>query len=320
MLFPRLFNLFGGVALAAAGTVACSGAKRQACDYASPQFDPVGLARTPGYDSVPSASTGFVALQEASGAVPCSWDSTGIWVIEDGGTGPNLFLVHLQTGRVKAQLQLNVGWTNVDWEDLAHWTDSTGQRWLGIAEIGDNNAVYPTRAIYALHEPTGIDTVSGAGTSYTPVGTQTWIYVYADGPRDAESLFVDPVDGRLYVVSKRDVRNRVYALPAEPSTGLDTAKAVADLPLFMSTAADRRVLADGRAPLVIRSYGRLYYWEAEATETACAVLQRTPTELPYTDQEVQGEIIALLPDGSYVLLSEQVGTAAPKVQVYRALR
>ena len=49
------------------------------------------------------------------------------------------------------------------------------------------------------------------------------------------------------------------------------------------------------------------------------VLQRTPLELPYPDQEAQGEIFVWMPDGSYLLLSERLGNAAPKVHCYRPL-
>ncbi len=311
---PHTWTLLGALAAAA-----CSGSKQRDCTYAAPQFDPTALAKASGFDSIPRYSSGHVALDEASGGAYCSWDSTGFWVIEDGGAGPQLHLVNRISGRVKATLQLNAGWTNVDWEDLTHWTDTTGLRWLGLAEVGDNNALYPTRAIYALPEPTGIDTLLGTSVSYTPDRTMTWNFVYEDGPRDAESVFTDPLDGRMYVVTKREARNRVYVLPSTPSTGLDTARAVADLPIFMSTAADRSLLPGERAPIAIRSYGRLYFWEAKASEPACVVLQRTPTELPYTDQEAQGEIFVWMPDGSYLLLSERLGNAAPKVHCYRPL-
>ena len=47
----------------------------------------------PGFDTVPRLSTGFVALDEASGAVHCSWAPHAIWVIEDGGAGPMLYAI-----------------------------------------------------------------------------------------------------------------------------------------------------------------------------------------------------------------------------------
>ena len=310
MLFPRLFNLLPlGIFIGAS----CSGPKNVRCDYAAPQFDPAALVQAQGFDSLPRYSTQAVDLNEASGAVYCGWDSTAIWVIEDGGSGPSLSLVNVNTGRVTARLQIAAGWANLDWEDLTHWTDTLGQRWLGIAEVGDNNAVRTSCLIYGFPEPVLNDT-SGVTQTWSPAQTKVWNFVYEDGPRDAESLFTDPVDGRMYVVTKRDSRNRVYVLPAQPSGSIDTARAVADLPIFMSTAADRSVLSSGQAPLVVRSYGRLYYWPAEAHEAACTVLQRTPMELPYPDQEAQGEIFAWLRDGSYVLLSERLGNVVPKVQ------
>jgi hypothetical protein len=281
----------------------------------SVNYDVTSLAVQPGFDTVPRLSAGFVALDEASGAVHCSWAPHAMWVIEDGGAGPMLYLVDVRNGRVMSRLQLATGWTNEDWEDLAHWTDANGQRWLGIGEIGDNNGLRPMRRVYALTEPTGIDTAGSAVQSHQPTTSKVWTYIYADGPRDAESMFADP-DGRIYLVSKRDMRNRLYVLPAEPTLGGDTAKYLGDLPLYMTTAADRLQLPNGRSPIVVRSYGRLYYWDAAPSEAACDVLQRVPTRLPYTEQEAQGEIFAWLTDGTYVLLSEKAGGVSPQVHRY----
>ena len=281
----------------------------------SVNYDVTSLAGQPGFDTVASLSTGFVALDEASGAVHCSWAPQAIWVIEDGGAGSMLYLVNTATGRVLSRLQLSIWWTNEDWEDLAHWTDSNGQRWLGIGEIGDNDGLRSMRRIFALQEPTGVDTVATGIQSYAPIAPKVWTFTYQDGPRDAESMFADP-DGRIYLVSKRDMRNRLYVLPSEPTLGGDTAKYLGDLPLYMTTAADRLQLPNGRSPIVVRSYGRLYYWDAAPTEAARDVLQRVPTQLPYTEQEAQGEIFAWLKDGTYVLLSEKAGGVEPRVHRY----
>lgn len=281
----------------------------------SVNYDVTSLAGQPGFDTVPSLSTGFVSLDEASGAVHCSWAPQAVWVINDGGAGAMLYLVNTATGRVLSRLQLSIWWTNEDWEDLAHWTDSNGQRWLGIGEIGDNDGLRSMRRIFALKEPTGVDTVATGIQSYAPIAPKVWTFTYQDGPRDAESMFADP-DGRIYLVSKRDMRNRLYVLPSEPTLGGDTAKYLGDLPLYMTTAADRLQLPNGRSPIVLRSYGRLYYWDAAPTEAACDVLQRVPTQLPYTEQEAQGEIFAWLKDGTYVLLSEKSGGVEPRVHRY----
>lgn len=281
----------------------------------SVNYDVTSLAGQPGFDTVPILSTGFVSLDEASGAVHCLWAPQAIWVIEDGGAGSILYLVNTATGRVLSRLQLSIWWTNEDWEDLAHWTDSNGQRWLGIGEIGDNDGLRSMRRIFALQEPTGVDTLATGIQSYVPIAPKVWTFTYQDGPRDAESMFADP-DGRIYLVSKRDMRNRLYVLPSEPTLGGDTAKYLGDLPLFMTTAADRLQLPNGRSPIVVRSYGRLYYWDAAPTEAACDVLQRVPTQLPYTEQEAQGEIFAWLKDGTYVLFSEKSGGVEPRVHRY----
>ena len=67
---------------------------------------------------------------------------------------------------------------------------------------------------------------------------------------------------------------------------------------------------------MVRSYGRIYYWDAASSERAIDVLQRVPTQLPYTEQEAQGEIFAWMPDGSYILISEKAGGISPQVHRY----
>ena len=75
---------------------------------------------------------------------------------------------------------------------------------------------------------------------------------FPDGPRDAETLLVDPATGRLYVVSKRVQGAAVYAAPKQLSAShVNVLTKVAKAPPLVTDGAFAR---DGR--LVIRDYLR----------------------------------------------------------------
>src|SRR5207237_6184912 len=95
------------------------------------------------------------------------------------------------------------GATNRDWEDIAVGPGPVnGTQYLYIGEIGDNNAAYASVAVYRVPEPTISDTQSPVTTSLS--GAVKLNFVYPDGPRDAESLFVDPATKDIWIISKRD--------------------------------------------------------------------------------------------------------------------
>ena len=63
---------------------------------------------------------------------------------------------------------------------------------------------------------------------------------YPDGPRDAESLAVDPAENRIYLLSKRDAVPRLYSLPAWPPRGVDTVtvRFETEVPVLAEAAGD----------------------------------------------------------------------------------
>src|SRR3546814_8989427 len=84
-----------------------------------------------------------------------------------------------------------------------------GVHYLLIGDIGDNRGKRPDIQVHVVKEP--------AVPFETPIvdtlpNDQVGSYVlrYADGQRDAESLFFDPIDKQLNVISKREVEVGVY--------------------------------------------------------------------------------------------------------------
>lgn len=285
-------------------------------DYllSSAQLDPL-------FDTVATQSIGYVDLTESSGAVVSESFPGCLWVVEDGGTSAYLYLVETASGAVIKRIRIE-GVVNQDWEELAEWRDASGKRWLVIGDIGDNEGTRNRVQLYCFHEPKAseIEGEPGDTVEYEPSSLRSREFSYADGPRDAESLFIHPVTGQIFVVSKREAANRVYVLPWEKessNTDAELAQFRGEIPLTYTTGAAARLLPSGGVEIAIRTYESLYRWEKKPRESIEHALQRTPTKLPYKPRELQGEIFAWSPQGDYFLLSERVFIGRPKVLSYR---
>jgi hypothetical protein len=145
-------------------------------------------------------------LPEASGMAVSGRFAGRIWFVNDSGNAAELIALDLAQERYQ-QFPVS-GARNRDWEDLARF-DHGGRSWLAIGDIGDNRARRESVQVYLLPEP--------ADATGSPVSVDTTLVLrYPDGPRDAESLAVDPQTLQLYLLSKRDPLPRLYrtALPA----------------------------------------------------------------------------------------------------------
>ena len=185
---------------------------------------------------------------------------------------------------------------NRDWEDIAVGPGPKGKSYVYIAEIGDNAGVHKSVKILRFPEP---ERFSERGA----LKPEVLEFVYPEGPMDAESLFVDPLSGDLFVVSKRDSQNTLFRLNSDDFGKKDVeAKEQVKLPFTSSTAAD--ISQDGTR-ILIKNYFKVYYWERTKGESVLQALARAPKELPYVP-EPQGEAIGFQSDGrAYYTISEK---------------
>jgi hypothetical protein len=144
-------------------------------------------------------------VPEASGLAVSRRDERRLWLVNDSGNRAELVSFDLDSrsySRVKIR-----GAENRDWEDLAAFTWGDDP-WLAIADVGDNRARRDRVQVYLLPEP------DSGETSATP--EVTLVLRYPDGPRDVESLAVDPLANALYLLSKRDSPPRLYRVELPP--------------------------------------------------------------------------------------------------------
>ncbi len=199
------------------------------------------------------------------------------------------------------------GVENRDWEDIAVGPGPGGKSYVYLGEIGDNLGVHQAVEVYRFPEP---DDLSRNVT----IKPQVLTFTYPEGARDAESLFVDPISGDLFVVSKRDKQNTLFRIKSTDFGKDDVvAERLVQLPLTSATASD--ISQDG-SRILIKNYFKVYCWDRKAGETILEALSRSPKELPYVP-EPQGEAIGFRPDGkAYYTISEKRFDIKPVLYFY----
>lgn len=255
-------------------------------------------------------------LVETSGIAATRSGAPGYWAINDGGHGSTLYRLDLD-GKTLSRTQVR-GARNRDWEDLASFAWRS-QNWVLIADIGDNSARRSSTVLHLLAEP--------AQNQSTVESHASIRVVYPDGARDAEGLAVDPIGETLYILSKRDIPNRLYSLPLaafdqpqrrhtlkaegtiEPDASPGPATLLQQLQLLAiggySTAFD--ISADGRHAVVL-GYRRARAATRTENQTWSTALQ---TLQPLADHRLQqAEAVAFSRDGHSVVTTSE-GLHAP---------
>jgi hypothetical protein len=265
----------------------------------------------------PWPSVGFAAVAIAAAAVlshpaprveevfhftdPAIDESSGLAVlhglvltIDDSGAGPVVYAVDPATGDTVGRTTYSPDAVE-DVEALGVAPDGT----VWVADIGDNGADRDAVSLYA---------VPGVGRGDRTVTAHRYDLVYPDGPRDAETLLVDPRDGRLTIVSKGLFGGAAYAVPRHLREG--TPNRLHRVAAVDGLLTDGTTTADGRHAL-LRGYGRLYVADTRTW--------RYLADMRLPDQR-QGEGITLGDDPEHVLLSsEGAGTAVLAVRLGKPL-
>src|SRR5262249_17090177 len=154
-----------------------------------------GPAPCPQYDPHPKR-TGRVppVLRELSGFVASHQHAGIFWAHNDSGNVRELYALRAD-GTVVVTVPLR-GVNLRDPEDIALGPCAPGseQSCIYLADIGDNGARRPSVQILKVMEPERLDD--------TPLAPAILPFRYADGPRDAEAVVVDPVTARGFVVTQ----------------------------------------------------------------------------------------------------------------------
>ncbi len=263
-------------------------------------------------------------LDEISGIAASHQYEDMYYVHNDSGGESKLYFIDGK-GKTKAILSLS-GISNRDWEDIAVGPGPHPTNYVYIGEIGDNQAKYPNYCLYRLMEHSWtfgeaqLDFKDSTGRVIAKYRSQKsyWKFfsdmsrvepvdslgfIYEDGPKDCETLMIDPANGDVYLVSKREDKVGVYQIKAPLSTdSLNVAKRILSLDFALAVGGD---ISPQRDKIIIKTYNRVYQWRIAPGQSIAEALSGAYETLPYK-VEPQGEAICYSADGkSYLTLSER---------------
>jgi len=298
-----------------------SGSKRHQINMPGNQVKRVGIQRS-------AWLAGSLALSWVGGAFAAD-DSfapgarLGVWagadIAESSGiaqsqSGQDVFWTHgdnaenwlagaRRDGTHLGRLHLNCP-PGGDTEDMATGPGPVaGENYIYYGNIGDNEGKRSAGIqVYRLIEPA----FNGRFGSLT-VDCDRLLFQYPDGPRDCETLMVDPRTKDLYFVSKRDHPVRLYVARYPQLTNTTTTlEKLGDLPASIGTwitAGD--ISADG-SEIILRNdvkppsalHNRVFYWNRNPGEDVYQAMSREPSQIVLSLPQPQGEAICWAKDGA----------------------
>ena len=248
-------------------------------------------------------------MDEISG-IAASGITPDLYYIHNDSGDESRFFAILPSGELRSTIYFKGDPTEEygvnDCEDIAVGPGPVaGKSYVYLGDIGDNNSRYNYITVYRMEEKT-----AWAKKGLTKTDAAPLRLTYPDGPKDAETLMVDPIEKLLYIVSKRHDSVTVYSTPLiyKPNAAVVLNKRCKLFfpgvkPFKWITAGD--ISKDGQQVL-IKSYTKVYYWKRKDNEPIWKTIQRRPQELPYIEEK-QGEAIGFTPDGKgYYTTSEGV--------------
>ncbi len=246
-------------------------------------------------------------LDEISGMAASHRVDNQFWVLNDSGNPPELYVIDV-TGQVKGTVRID-NTANVDWEDIGSFT-ANGKPYLIIADTGDNLAVRPQSHLIVIPEP-----AHPLPESVTPTAVLT--FQYEDGPRDCESVAVEPSTNKIFLLSKRDQPPQLYELPLHltGSTEVITARRVGNIqsipirkPVYPFTSSGDYNTAmdfspDGRQAVVL-TYRDLFIFNRQKGESWLVAMNRP--YLSFSLPEItQAESVCFSVNGTAVYLTSE---------------
>jgi hypothetical protein len=240
-------------------------------------------------------------VSEASGLVLSRVTNGVIWTHNDSGDSARIFALS-KAGDTLAEIAVG-GAAAQDWEDIATGPGPSGSgAYLYLADFGDNATNRADVQIYRLQEPV----IDPAQTNVKmSVAAERMVVTYPGGPRDAETLLVDPKTGQLAIVTK-GAGTSVFVIDAFAES-TRTAAELVRIPKSrggIDTAVGGDVAADA-SHILIKDYSTTAkLWVYSGSGPLWNAFNRLPCSVT-VPTEPQGEAVGFAPDGSgFYTLSE----------------
>ncbi len=186
-------------------------------------------------------------IQEASGIAASRKNKSVLWVHNDSGNSAQIFAINYIGELLGTFLIKNTKCR--DWEDIAIGPGpDKNLDYLYIGDIGNNENKKTKLTVYRIPEPNINSKIPDKEIKIGPPDVIELAYP-DDNSKDAETLLVDPLNGDIYIITKRNVFSRVYHASYPQSTDKSTKMAQATiLPWGLATGGD--VSPDGKLVIV----------------------------------------------------------------------
>jgi hypothetical protein len=252
----------------------------------------------------------FTQLNEASGLAASTRNPGVVWSHNDDGddganNGARLFAFRTN-GTGLARFNINVTLTDV--EDMAIGPGPVaGMQYLYVGDIGGGNSVRNEIRVVRIPEPTISQFGSGNPPSIDFTGVQVFTLKYPAGIFwDAETLFVDPLNGDVYVGTKINGGTWIYRANLDNAIPGSTNAMELVLSVPFNEASGGAISPDG-SQIALRNENFAMTWLRCPGETISNALARAGQSIPVIGEptEPNGEAIAFLPGGrGYITVSD----------------
>jgi len=249
-------------------------------------------------------------VSEASGIAASRNNASVLWTHNDSGDSARIFCLDTQGRRLG--IYSVTGGSNVDYEDVAIGPGPvTNVSYLYVGDIGDNNAVRANIVVYQIPEPAVYARQYANPVSAGLKGVRAITMTYPDGARNAEAMFVDPVTGDLFILSKAASTSRIYTAP---KAKLDTTNSlvltfVRTLGFDVPSAAD---ISSSGNEIIVRQEEFARLWLRTNGQSVSSAFGGAAITVPVTgtaNGEPNGEAIGFDGVGSgYFTLSDSATT------------
>jgi len=267
------------------------------------------------------------ALSEISGLAASTLLSDRLWAINDSNNPASIYAINVN-GNVEGQYSIDNA-QNYDWEALASFR-LNNMPYLLIADIGDNRAQRDHYTLYIVPEPD--DIARRVDLQQTIQMAWTITYQYEDGPQDAESIAVDALNNKIFVLNKRTVPVRLYELPLMPNKPKSvslTAKKITQITNIMQPRLANIFTGNATQPFgglvtdmsispnqqsaVILTYSRAYLLHRNPAEDWATAFSRAPEIIDFPLLQ-QAEAITYAFDGKSIYITSE-DQPSPLIQV-----
>ncbi|MCR9202183.1 MAG: hypothetical protein NXI04_26370 [Planctomycetaceae bacterium] len=243
-------------------------------------------------------------LSESSGIAASRNHPGHVWIHNDSGDEPHLYLVNPR-GQLIAIVKLT-GAVATDWEDMCSFSIK-GTHYLLIGDIGDNDHRRdgdrkPLSRLYLIEEPK-VPRANGLPTITHPV--RSFIdFTYEDGIFNCEGLAWDPIDKQALVLTK-EAPNKcgLYGVPLDMRRKRQQVKADRLASPFLPYVTALDVAPDGSELIVGSMFSGLRVQRAAGQSWKQAfAASAASVDLP---GRIQGETICYDPTGQWLYLNSE---------------